>query len=107
MNAARMPLFLAEVADKEPSLLTLWVIALMLSGAAFCVAYWRRWAVLVPLALAAIWAAAVSSELRDPNVGPAIVEELGRTYVVQGMVTMSLPFLAGLLGFLRFRPNAA
>ncbi len=101
-----MPLFLAEIADKEPSVLQLWIVAIVLSTAAATFARWRRWAVLVPFALAAVWLAAVFAELRDPHVGPAILQELGRGYVVQSVVAVALPFLFGLAA-LFFTPGRA
>ena len=90
-----------------PSVVQLWAIAIVLSVTALCFARLRWWAVLGPFALAAIWAAAVASELRDEFVGPAILQELGRGYVVHSVVAISLPFIFGMVGVLRARPNAA
>ena len=101
-----MPVFLAEIVDKEPSLVQLWGIGVFLSVVALYFAHLRWWAVLAPLALAAIWAAAVISELRDPDLGPAILQELGRGYVIQSVIAIASPFVFAMIGLLRARRNA-
>ena len=97
--------FLAEVADKEPSLLKFWTVAFVLSGAALLFGLWRRFAALVPAAVAAIWAYAVWSELNDRLLGSAIRQELGAAYVAQGYVTTLLPFAFVIFVFLRGNPK--
>src|SRR5438067_13832767 len=92
---------LAEVADKEPTLPKLWIVAIVLSGASLLLGFWRRWAALIPAAAAAIWAYTVWSELNDRFVGPAIRQELGDAYIAQSYVTTLLPFLYVVFVFLR------
>jgi hypothetical protein len=81
-----------EVGDKEPSLVALWCIAVALTAIGFLVSRRRRAFLLLLAPLAATWGWAVVQELRDPYVGPAIVEELGRSYVIQAYVALVLPF---------------
>lgn len=88
-----MSLFLAEVVDKEPTLLMVWLVACILSIGSLALCLWRRWMALIALVPAAVWATALVSELRDPLVGPAILEELGRAYVIQSYVAAFIPFI--------------
>jgi len=69
--------------DKEPSLLSIWAVALVL-GLAGCLA-WTRQVVLgvTATAIASVLAIGLCVELLDPFVGPAIIQETGRGYVVQ------------------------
>jgi hypothetical protein len=101
-----VPSLLAEVADKEFAVSTLWIIALALSAVGFLLARWRRWAAIAAVIVASVWAYLIVSELRDRFVGPAIAQELGQTYVVQSYISAVLPFLFLALGFLRSRPHA-
>lgn len=74
---------LAEVMDKEPSLRTLWTNALLI-GVAGAVAWaWRTWSGVI-MSLVALWfALSVVTRFTDPWVGPAILAEAGRGYLVQ------------------------
>ena len=73
----------AEVMDKEPSLRAVWTNALVI-GVAGAVAWtWRAWAGVI-LSLVAIWfAISVVTRFTDPWVGPAILAEGGRGYLIQ------------------------
>jgi hypothetical protein len=101
-----VPLF-GEVADKEPTLLKFWSVAIVLSAASLLFSLWRRWAVVIPAAISIIWAYAVWSELQDRFVGPAIREELGANYVIQGYATTILPLAVALFAFFWRKDNAA
>ena len=101
-----VPSLLAEVADKEFTVSTLWIVALALSAVGFLLVRWRRWAAIVVAMVASVWAFLIVSELRDRFVGPAITLELGQRYVVQSYISAVLPFLFVVLGFLRSKPNA-
>ena len=96
---------LAEVVDKEPTLLIIWFVALVLSAGSFALGRWRRWAALIALGPVVAWAIALLSELRDPWVGPAILDELGRGYVVQSYVASFTPVVFIVLGVLPWRRN--
>ena len=98
-------LFLAEVADKELTLLKIWLVALALSIVSFLLCRWCRWHALLAVVATVAWAAALLSELRDPDVGPAILRELGRSYVVQSYIAVFLPFVFIVFGVLPWRRN--
>lgn len=94
---------LAEVSDKEPSVVVIWLISLYLSGLVFLLSRWRKWASLIALPFIGFWAFALVVELRDPNVGTAILQELGRGYVVQAYVAAVVPIMCTLLAPFKFR----
>src|SRR5438132_361643 len=72
----------AEVMDKEPTLVTTWVWALA-GGALGLVGWrWRWWAGAVLVLLPAAYFTALHFELTDPYVGPDIVREAGLGYVL-------------------------
>jgi hypothetical protein len=69
--------------DKEPTLLQVWVLGAVAAILGFVA--WRRHFMLgtaVSL-VAAVLAWSLHQELADPHVGPAIVAEAGRSYVIQ------------------------
>ena len=92
---------LAEIADKEPSLTIVWLLAALLSALCCALCRWRRRAAFIALPLALGWAFACISELRDPFVGPAIGSELGRSYVTQSYLASVLPLLFSLYPLVR------
>jgi hypothetical protein len=89
---------LAEVADKEFSVPTLWLVAAILAVVSFALCRWRRWTTVVAFPVTAIWLWLLLSEVHDRFVGPAISQELGRGYVAQTYITAFLPLLFLLLG---------
>jgi hypothetical protein len=98
-----MPLYLVatlEVMDKEWSLPFLWAIFLGLGLAGFFAAHRRPWFAVPPMVFAAILAFGHLAELWDPSVGPAILQEAGRAYVVQSYLAISLGFVLPPLGIL-------
>jgi len=84
----------AEVADKEPSLGSMWAWALALNVIAFVLEWVRPRLGLIVLPLAAFIAWGGHSELSDPHVGPAILRELGRDYVSSSYASL----VVGLVG---------
>jgi hypothetical protein len=68
---------------------------------------WRRSAALVALPVIASWAFTITSEVRDAYVGPAIVSELGRGYVVQTYIAAGVPVVFLAIGLLRRRTHVA
>jgi hypothetical protein len=90
--------FLAEVADKEPMLATLWCFGALFSFLALLAARLPRLGIFLSLLVAASSALATFLWLRDPNEGPAIVRELGRAYVTRAYLAALLPFLFVLIG---------
>lgn len=94
---------LAEVADKEPTLAWLWTIAAILSIASFALCRWRRWAAVIAIPAAALWLWLLVPEIHDRFVGPAILRELGRGYVIQTYFAAFMPVLFIVFGLLRKR----
>jgi hypothetical protein len=84
----------AEVADKEPTLSTMWAWALALNVVAFLLEKVRPRFGLFVLPLSAFIAWGAHSELSDPFVGPAILNELGSDYVQSSYASV----LVGLVG---------
>ncbi len=94
---------LAEVADKEPTLVMLWTVAAVLSLASFALCRWRRWAAVIAIAATVIWIFILLPEVHDRFVGPAILQELGRGYVIQTYIAAFAPLFFILLGLYRVR----
>ena len=89
---------LAEVADKEPTVVWLWTVTAIISAVSFALCRWRRWAAIITIPAAVIWISVLLPEIRDRFVGPAILQELGRGYVVQTYFAAFVPLLFLVLG---------
>jgi hypothetical protein len=94
---------LAEVADKEPTLAWLWTVAAILSIASFALCRWRRSAAVIAIPAAVLWLWLLLPEIHDRFVGPAILQELGRGYVIQTYLAAFVPVLFIVFGLLRRR----
>jgi hypothetical protein len=94
-----MSTLLAEVADKEPTLLFLWLGAALPSAVSFFAARWSRWTLLVTVPAALIWVFIVLDDIWSWDVGPAIVEELGISYVIQSYICAFAPLVAVVASF--------
>jgi len=94
-----------EVMDKEPTLRTVWGAALLLGVVGFAAARFRRWLVLPALAVIAFLAYSQLSELADPVVGPAIIQEAGRGYLIHSYAAVPLAVLLSVLGLVPKRPT--
>jgi len=94
---------LFEVMDKEPSLLQVWLLFLLVGvgGLLLCSYRSRLLAVVLPVALILAWRHL--SELHDPSVGPAIAREAGRAYFTQSYIVMALGVALPLLGMIKRR----
>lgn len=92
---------LFEVMDKEPSLLQIWFLFLLVGVGGFLLCRYRSWllAVVLPIALLLAWCHL--SELHDPFVGPAIAREVGRAYFTQSYIAMALGMALPLLGMIK------
>jgi len=84
----------AEVADKEPTVSALWTWALGFTLIALLLEAVRPRLGLLVVPFAALSAWAGHMELSDPHVGPAILGELGPSYVNMSYAS----FAVGLLG---------
>ena len=89
---------LLEVMDKEPTLLTVWGAAVSLGLVGYVAARFRRWLVLPVLAVIALLAWSQLGELADPFVGPAIIQEAGRGYLIQSCAAVALAVILSVLG---------
>ena len=111
VSLARIPdVAVAEVMDKEPTLTVTWIWALV--GGVVGLVGWRfRWWVGAALAvLPAGYFALLHFELTDAHVGPAIVAEAGRGYVLWSygaLATFAVLHLTGLWQAVRGRRHVA
>lgn len=78
-----LSLALLEVMDKEPSLPGIWIGAAVSGGLGFWGARRWIWPGVLLLALEGVGLSGMHAELADPFVGPAILAEAGRGYVIQ------------------------
>jgi hypothetical protein len=87
----------AEVADKEPSVGSMWMWALGFNVVSVLLEALgpRLGLLVVPFAAFVAWAG--HSELTDPHVGPAILRELGADYVSTSYVCYGVGLLGPLL----------
>jgi hypothetical protein len=100
-------LLFLEVMDKELSLLAVWGIFAGLGFLSLVLARLKRWLGVVSLPLMAFFASAQVGELLDPFVGPAILEEAGRAYVVQSYIAITVGLLLSLVSpFVRVRRSS-
>jgi len=91
-------LLVLEVMDKEPTLLVVWGAAILLGVVGYAAARFRRWLVLPVLLLIAFLAWSQLGELTDPFVGPAIIQEAGRGYLIQSCAALALAVILCVLG---------
>ena len=98
---------LAEVMDKEPAAHSLLIAGLCIALAAFFAVRFSRWLLLLFAPVACIAAVGLTGEIRDPFVGPAIVQEAGYRYVVLGYIAASAPAVGCILGLIYRRERDA
>ena len=84
----------AEVMDKEPSLIINYIWGI--SGAAVCfiAARYKPWLLLLVAPLSILYFVALLSEVSDPYVGKAILEEAGSFYVVSSYVLSAIVLIS-------------
>jgi hypothetical protein len=95
-----------EVMDKEPSLLYLAGLYGLLGATGYGLSRIKWWLALLPLLLVAFFAWGDISELRDPYVGPAILQEAGYRYVAARCGVILGGFLLPLIGTLQKRASS-
>lgn len=101
---------IAEVADKEPPAWTFVECAIVCIVMSWPLVRWKKWLAVVAFPLAFVSAAIVLEEVRSPDVGPAIVQELGYSYVAIAYASALAPFFftgALLLRKKRGEPDAS
>src|SRR4051812_46893307 len=96
-----VPLVLAEVADKEPSALILLGVGLMSALISLALVSWKKWLAVVAVLFAVFSAALLLDGVRSPDVGPALISELGYSYVAIAYTSAVSPF--AVIAFLLFR----
>lgn len=101
-------MLLAEVMDKEPTLVFLWAYFLGFGAIGFLLGRVRWWTSLGVAPFVGLMALAHLGELRDPVIGPAIVVEAGTQYVMQSYAAMAagavLPVLGIVIGLASRQP---
>lgn len=94
----------AEVMDKEPSLVQIWMLAVLSAIVIYlCLRFFRWWIVVPVIVLAHLANGAIFFEIHDPHVGPAIVAEAGVSYVVQAYLAYALVVVATIAGAVQYR----
>src|SRR5262245_283902 len=91
------PMF-AEVSDKVTTIGNIWVLTGLISTACLFLAAWRHRAIFLALPFITLWAIVITSEVRDPYVGPAILSELGQGYITQVYVATVVPVIFVVIG---------
>lgn len=74
----------AEVMDKEPSLTQNILWGLVSSTLCLLVARFKPWFLLVVAPVPVFYFVALFSEMNDPFVGPAMLNEVGAVYIYSG-----------------------
>ncbi|MFB8343459.1 hypothetical protein ACWGNA_20395 [Brucella cytisi] len=93
----------AEVADKEPTILQLWMVPGIITAIAFIAGLKRPSFSLFLLPIALICAWGQVDELHDPFVGPAIRAELGGAYFTHGYLSAAAGIVGPLIVWAAFR----
>ena len=90
----------AEVADKEPSLAWLWSCAILAIVLTYLLGRVRIWlgAIICALWLFGAWANHL--EITSPDVGPAMLAELGESYINQNYAASTVGVIGSLLALL-------
>jgi len=91
-------MLILEVMVKEPSLRTVWGAALLLGLVGFAAVRFRRWLVLPALAVIGLLAYWQLSELAELAVGPAIIPEAGRGYLIHSCAAVAVAVFLAVLG---------
>ena len=90
----------AEVSDKVPSILGLWVVGVGVGFLGFFSAKYRIWAGAIVGVVSIFLCISHYRVISDPFVGPAIVKEQGNLYILSiygSMVMLIAPLIAGFL----------
>ena len=84
----------AEVDDKEPSFASLWMFGIAVVAGAYILGRVKFWLPLFMWPVGILWAIALLQEINDPQVGPAIANELAASYVIQSYLSAGVALLA-------------
>lgn len=81
---------LAEVSDKVPDAAQNWIVLTSPCAIAFLVATIRPWFALLLLPVSSLLTMVPLDGLHDPNLGPAIRQELGEAYIWQAYIAAAI-----------------
>ncbi len=91
----------AEVMDKMPDPLELWLACGAIVILALALSRWRARAALLTLPAGALYIYLVASEVFDPIIYPAILNEAGWSYLIQPIAAAALSVVAPIVVALR------
>jgi hypothetical protein len=83
---------------KEPTLLALWGAAVGLGLVGYWATRFRRWLILPALAIIAFVAWSQLGKLADAVAGPALIQQVGRGYLIQACAAVALAVILAVLG---------
>ena len=87
----------AEVSDKAPGLLAIWMVSIGLAALAFACRRFSRWSLVATVPLAAWIAWSVWREfVADTYFRQAVLTELGYGYLIQVVAGSCIPLIAAL-----------
>lgn len=89
-----------EVTTTNPTLPTVWGVALGLGILGFAATRFRRWLVVPALGVVAIAAWSQLGKLADPVLGPAIMQQAGRMYLIHSCAAVALAAILPVMGLL-------
>ena len=89
----------AEVMDKEPSLFSVWLWAVVCATGLFFIARFRPSFLLVAVPLLSFFFYVQLSEVTDPSVGPGMLREAGYIYIVSSWAAPILAVIGAILGW--------
>jgi hypothetical protein len=89
---------LAEYADKEPALSTVFAYSAFVSLLTFVLCLWRPWGVLLAIIPVAYWIGLTFDW--PPEEKREILQVLGQSYLTQFYIAGCCPALAAIVGFL-------
>lgn len=92
----------AEIADKTPTELQLWVQGIVFSLFAIVLGAWRAWLVVIPAVAALLLFGFFWADAQDPAFRAALEGELGTRYLVSAYAATVLP-AAVAYAFFHFR----
>jgi hypothetical protein len=87
---------MAEVSDKEPSLVFVWALGSVASIVCFVGTYFRWRLAPILAALPLLWFASLFMEIHSADVGPHLYAEQGLSYYIQSYLSLAI-FMAGLV----------
>ena len=94
-----LPCAYAEVSDKVPTLPLIWGVAIASGLICLMATYFRRW-LLISVAVPAVWFFGLFLEIHSPDVGPAILVEAGRGYIIHAYLAALSVIALGVLGWI-------